>query len=70
MLDPAFAVHVRRFPGPLKKLLGAEPVPLGELPKDIPAAGVYLISDGERHLYVGQASREGASVAREARSSR
>lgn len=62
MLDPAFAAHVRRLPGLFKKLLGAEPVPLGELPNDVPAGGVYLISESERHLYVGQASREGKSM--------
>lgn len=61
MMDAAFGSRVRRLPKLLDKLLCMQATPLSNLP-ELPACGVYLMSVGARHLYVGQTSRDGASM--------
>lgn len=40
-----------------RALLASAPVTYGGLPKAMPQRGVYLFSDGDRHLYVGRTNR-------------
>ena len=37
-------------------LLAMEPVQLDALPRDMPKRGVYLFSEGERHVYAGRSN--------------
>ncbi len=37
-----------------RKLIAMEPVKVASLPVDMPKAGIYLFSEGEKHLYVGR----------------
>lgn len=40
------------------KLIEMEPITTGKLPrKDVPVSGVYLFSEGTKHLYVGRTDR-------------
>ncbi len=41
----------------LKALVEMVPVSGSHLPRDIPLRGIYLFSDGKRHLYVGRSNR-------------
>ncbi len=40
----------------LDNLLGMARIPLGRRPVNCPRCGVYLLSEGERHLYVGRSN--------------
>jgi len=50
--DLAEALH-----GQCKALLAMRPVAARDIPRDTPASGVYLFSDGSTHLYVGRTKR-------------
>lgn len=46
-----------RFLAPkLERLVSMPPLRYGGLPRKMPASGVYLFSEGERHLYVGRSN--------------
>lgn len=40
-----------------RALLAMRAVRFGALPREMPARGIYLFSDGEAHLYVGRTNR-------------
>ncbi len=40
-----------------RRLMRVPPARVASLPADMPRAGVYLFSDGPRHLYVGRTNR-------------
>ena len=40
-----------------ERLLAMEPLTTSTLPMDMPASGIYLLSEGETHLYVGRSNR-------------
>ena len=55
-MHPKFAAHVESLDVSLKSLLAMRPVKVDQLPSAIPPAGVYLISEGKAHLYVGRSN--------------
>ena len=57
-LEPAF-----------RQLVTMEPVTVARLPQDIPKAGIYLLSERGRHLYVGRTNRMRARLQRHCRPS-
>lgn len=55
-VDPRFAVLVEALAPKLDELLARVPLQYGNLPRDMPFSGVYLFSEGARHLYVGRSN--------------
>lgn len=53
-MDKDFARIVESLTPKLDALLAAKAYRYGSIPRDIPTAGVYLFSDGPKHLYVGR----------------
>jgi len=53
-MDPRFQAHIESLPPALKELLKKEPKKVPVLARRVPVAGVYLLSEGSRHLYVGR----------------
>lgn len=49
-----FRLHVESLHPSFETLLDSAPFTFGSLPKDLPRAGIYLFSEGSRHLYVGR----------------
>lgn len=41
----------------LDELLACKPLTFGQLPTSMPASGVYLFTQDDRHLYVGRSNR-------------
>ncbi len=56
-IDAAFLAHVEALRPKLEHLLAMAPVKPTSLPKRMPAAGVYLLSEAGRPLYVGRSNR-------------
>jgi hypothetical protein len=48
---------VQGLDGKLRTLLATTPVRYATLPREMPEQGIYLFSEGERHLYVGRTNR-------------
>src|SRR6266851_4963022 len=55
-MDPKFAALVEALAPKLDRLLAMPPLKYGTLPKDMPKSGVYLFTEGGRHLYVGRSN--------------
>ncbi len=55
-MDEVFQTHVASLRASLKRLLAMQAVSPGALPSSVPKAGVYLLSEGGRHLYVGRSN--------------
>ena len=53
-MDQRFRRHIEALPSALEELLHSEPKKVPLLSRRVPAAGVYLLSEGPRHLYVGR----------------
>ena len=53
-MHPKFAALIDSLEPKRLALLEMKPVQYPSLPTTMPARGVYLFSDGERHLYVGR----------------
>ena len=49
-----FRQHVESLHPSFEALLTSNPFTFGSLPKDLPKAGIYLFTEGGRHLYVGR----------------
>ena len=56
-MNARFRKHVERLEGKFRELIGTKPFRVDQLPKNVPTSGVYLFSEGKKHLYVGR-SRE------------
>lgn len=56
-MDAVFRAHIESLPLALEQLLGMEPERIASLPKHMPRLGVYLLSEGSAHLYVGRSNR-------------
>lgn len=52
-----------------QRLLAMTPVTPATLPRSIPKAGIYLFSEGDRHLYVGRTRNIRGRIARQSRPS-
>lgn len=55
-MDAKVVEHVESQPPKLERLLAMPPVKPGQLPRQMPTAGVYLLSEGGRDLYVGRSN--------------
>jgi hypothetical protein len=53
-VDERFREHVESLVPKLVALIGMTPVTVPTLPREMPARGVYLFSEGDEHLYVGR----------------
>jgi hypothetical protein len=56
-MNSAFRAFVESLEPKFRTLLAMPPVSYIELPGQMPERGIYLFSDGERHLYVGRTNR-------------
>jgi len=56
-MDAKFREIVDALDPKHRALLSMVPVTYSGLPKEMPHRGVYLFSDGDRHLYVGRTNR-------------
>jgi hypothetical protein len=56
-MHSAFQHFVDGLEPKFRTLLAMTPVCYATLPRDMPERGVYLFSDGEKHLYVGRTNR-------------
>jgi hypothetical protein len=53
----AFREFVDSLDPKFRALLAMEPVRYATLPRKMPERGIYLFSDGDKHLYVGRTNR-------------
>jgi predicted GIY-YIG superfamily endonuclease len=53
-MHPDFASIVESLEPTFRLLMQMKPVRYSTLPKGMPASGIYLFSEGKRHLYVGR----------------
>jgi len=60
----AFVTNVEKLQPQLRLLLKMSPVTPGQLPSKMPRKGVYLLSEGERHLYVGRSNNIRSRIGR------
>ena len=56
-MNEIFRSHVEAMEPSFKALLKMAPVQGSGLPIDVPLRGIYLFSEGEKHLYVGRSNR-------------
>src|SRR5437899_2982449 len=56
-MHPRFASLIESLHPSLEKLRAMSPVTTETLPRGMPKSGVYLFSQGARHLYVGRSNR-------------
>ncbi len=55
-MDAVFIGHVQALRPQLQRLMTMVPMKPAALPRQMPKAGVYLLSEGDRHLYVGRSN--------------
>ena len=55
-MDRKFAELVDQLAPKLEELLAARALRHGVLPREMPSSGVYLFSEGGKHLYVGRSN--------------
>ena len=63
-MDSKFVAHVSALRPKLDELLSMNPVTPVTLPSKMPARGVYLLSEGDKHLYVGRSNEIRARLGR------
>jgi hypothetical protein len=56
MMDAKFAALVETLGPKLAVLLTVPPLKNGSLPRNMALSGVYLFSEGDKHLYVGRSN--------------
>ena len=55
-MDPAFTSAIEHLPASFEALLAMEPCQPLEVPRSMPKAGIYLVSEGSQHMYVGRST--------------
>jgi len=55
-MDPRFARVIEQLHPAFERLLAMPLASYGRLPGDMPIQGVYLFSEGDRHLYAGRSN--------------
>lgn len=53
-MDERFAEVIAELHPAFERLLGMSPVTCATLPRAMPTSGIYLLSEGSGHLYVGR----------------
>lgn len=66
-MDAEFLAHVAALKPKLDALLAMSPVKPSALPKEMPEAGVYLLSEGDEYLYVGRSNNIRGRIGRHCR---
>jgi hypothetical protein len=56
-MDPRFSTTVESLHPSFQRLLAMDPVKALDFPRHLPQAGIYLLSEGSQHLYVGRTNR-------------
>lgn len=56
-MNRAFAQLIESLEPKYQSLVTMRPVKYGALPRELPARGIYLFSEGPEHLYVGRTNR-------------
>ena len=56
-MNPDFRQLIETLDSSFRRLVAMEPVYAGQLPRGMPKAGIYLLSENGRHLYVGRTNR-------------
>jgi hypothetical protein len=56
-MNETFRAHVESLHPSFQRLMAMPPVNVCALPKTMPARGIYLFSEGNKHLYVGRTNR-------------
>ena len=56
-MDPKFRELLKTLEARRRELLEMRPVTASNIPSDTPTGGVYLFSEGEKHLYAGRTRR-------------
>jgi len=56
-MNEKFQPYVEELECRLQQLLSMEPVKSSALPRRMPRTGIYLFSEGDKHLYVGRTRR-------------
>ena len=54
LMNEHFRRHIESLHPSFERLVNSAPFVFSELPKALPKAGIYLFSEGDRHLYVGR----------------
>lgn len=55
-MNPDFAAMAESLHPSFERLIGGRAFTGGALPRDMPLSGVYLFTEGGRHLYVGRSN--------------
>lgn len=66
-MDSKFITHIEALRPKLTQLLAMAPVTATTLPRSMPKRGVYLLSEGERHWYVGRSNNIKKRIGRHSR---
>jgi len=53
-MNEVFRQHVESLHSKFEALVGMQPVSFGMLPRDMKCPGIYLFSEGAKHLYIGR----------------
>ncbi len=56
-MNERFRAHIETLEPSFKALLAMDPFQGSALPRELPARGIYLFSEGDRCLYVGRSNR-------------
>jgi len=56
-MNEIFQKFIESLDPSYKRLMEMSPVTVPTLPSDVPRSGIYLLSEGEKHLYVGRSNR-------------
>lgn len=56
-MNEKFKEFIESLDPSYQRLMKMEPFTVPSLPIEIPRAGIYLFSEGDRHLYVGRSNR-------------
>lgn len=68
-MDSKFIAHVEALRPKLKVLLSMKPCKPTSLPQDMPARGIYVLSEADKHLYVGRSNEIKARLGRHCKES-
>ena len=53
-MNETFREFIESLEPSFQTLMNMNPFTVATLPKDVPTSGIYLFSEGDRHLYVGR----------------
>lgn len=53
-MNETFRQFIESLEPSFQSLMKMDPVTVATLPRDVPQAGIYLFSEGNKHLYVGR----------------